>query len=105
MSSRRSVFLTASLLSSGDTAGNLNPWEKDPEGALDSVGDVARLGVAGAVRAPDCGLVLRSGRACSLKPGEKEDSRRGEGCVVERWPSGAIFTLIDDSIPSISKLA
>jgi hypothetical protein len=63
MFSKELLGLTIALSFSGDTDGNLNSRGKDPEATLVPVGEVARLGVPGAVGVPDCLLDFRSGIA------------------------------------------
>lgn len=78
--------LSAALWSAvGDAVfGNLNTCSKPSEGFRREACDPDRLGVLGAVCIPDWRFEGLSGKLYSLLMGEKEDTRRGEGPVLDR---------------------
>lgn len=82
-------------------AGNFQAWacENDGEALRLVEGGPAALGVFGTVIAPG----RREGRGDRMAslPGEgKKEFRRGEGCVDDRWPSGAIYLSVVSSFRS-----
>jgi hypothetical protein len=67
--------------------GNLKLCGNDAEPCLLVNGAPLLLGVLGAVVIPVWRL---EGKVESVLIGENEDRRRGEGCVEDRWPMGAV---------------
>ena len=67
----------------------MNVCGNDADPFLRVNGVPPRPGVLGAVAIPDCRREGLSGNVKSEVAGGKEDIR-GEGCVDDRWPIGAV---------------
>jgi hypothetical protein len=73
-----------------DTEGNVKPCGNDVEPFCLVKEPPARAGVLGAVAIPACRCAGLSDVAASVLVGENEEGIRGEGCVEDLGPSGAV---------------